>query len=100
MTNATNAFGDKTVLVTGANSGIGRATAIHLASVGHHVVGTVRSLDKAEKLKAMSANAGVQVDLVVADVADDASVTAGFEEIFGGRSRAPAALGRVLGRRH
>jgi NAD(P)-dependent dehydrogenase (short-subunit alcohol dehydrogenase family) len=30
----------------------------------------------------MAEAAGVEVDLVVADVADDASVTAGFEEIF------------------
>lgn len=69
-------------VVTGANSGIGRATSIHLASVGHHVVGTVRSLDKAEKLNAMAAAAGVDVDLVVADVADDASVAQGFAEIL------------------
>ena len=37
-------------VVTGANSGIGRATAIHLAAQGHVVFGTVRSLDKAGKL--------------------------------------------------
>jgi len=69
-------------VVTGANSGIGRATSIHLASVGHHVIGTVRALDRAEKLNAMAADAGVAVDLVVADVADDASVARGFAEIF------------------
>ena len=42
-------------VVTGANSGIGRATAIHLAAQGHVVYGTVRSRDKAGKLLAMAA---------------------------------------------
>lgn len=69
-------------VVTGANSGIGRATAIHLASVGHRVIGTVRSIDKATKLNTMAAEAGVEVELVVADVASDESVAAGFAEIF------------------
>jgi NAD(P)-dependent dehydrogenase (short-subunit alcohol dehydrogenase family) len=66
---------------TGANSGIGRATAVYLAGRGHQVLGTVRSLDKTEKLNAMAKQAGVEVRLVVMDVADDDSVSRGFEEI-------------------
>ena len=69
-------------VVTGANSGIGRATAIHLASQGHKVFGTVRSRDKAGKLQAMSAEAGVEINLVELDVADDESVRNGFAEIL------------------
>ena len=69
-------------VVTGANSGIGRATAIHLASVGHTVFGTVRSTTKATKLEAMAEAAGVSVALVELDVADDDSVRAGFDEIL------------------
>jgi len=69
-------------VVTGANSGIGRATAIHLAAQGHVVFGTVRSLDKAGKLNAMAADAGVEVNLVELDVADDESVRAGFAQIL------------------
>ena len=69
-------------VVTGANSGIGRATAIHLASQGHEVFGTVRSRDKAGKLQAMSAEAGVEINLVELDVADDESVRHGFAEIL------------------
>ena len=68
-------------VVTGANSGIGRATAIHLASVGHRVIGTVRSTSRAEKLRRMSADAGVEVELVELDVADDESVRSGFAAI-------------------
>jgi NAD(P)-dependent dehydrogenase (short-subunit alcohol dehydrogenase family) len=70
-------------VVTGANSGIGRATAIHLAQQGHAVYGTVRSVEKAAKLQAMSAEAGVEVNLVELDVADDESVRTGFARILG-----------------
>ncbi len=69
-------------VVTGANSGIGRATAIHLAKQGHRVIGTVRSLDKAEKVRNMAANADVSVELFELDVADDESVRAGFGRIL------------------
>jgi NAD(P)-dependent dehydrogenase (short-subunit alcohol dehydrogenase family) len=75
-------------VVTGANSGIGRAIAIHLAAQGHAVFGTVRSVDKAGKLQAMAADSGVEVSLVELDVADDASVHDGFARIMeetGGR---------------
>jgi NAD(P)-dependent dehydrogenase (short-subunit alcohol dehydrogenase family) len=69
-------------VVTGANSGIGRATAIHLAACGHEVYGTVRSRDRATKLVAMSAERDVEVRLVELDVADDTSVRRGFHEIL------------------
>jgi len=69
-------------VVTGANSGIGRATAIHLAKQGHQVFGTLRSLDKAAKLNAMADQAGVKLQLAVVDVADDESVRSGFREIL------------------
>jgi len=75
-------------VVTGANSGIGRATAIHLAAQGHRVFGTVRSRDKAGKLLAMAQAAGVELELVELDIADDESVRTGFAEILaatGGR---------------
>ena len=69
-------------VVTGANSGIGRATAIHLASTGSRVFGTVRSVGKADKLRAMAADAGVGIELVELDIADDASVAEGFAQIL------------------
>jgi NAD(P)-dependent dehydrogenase (short-subunit alcohol dehydrogenase family) len=74
-------------VVTGANSGIGRATAIHLAGQGHEVYGTVRATAKAEKLAAMADQAGVEVHVVELDVADDDSVRAGFEQILGAAGR-------------
>ncbi len=69
-------------VVTGVNSGIGRATALHLASKGLRVVGTVRAVAKAAKLQAMAAEAGVAVELVELDVADDDSVARGFATII------------------
>jgi NAD(P)-dependent dehydrogenase (short-subunit alcohol dehydrogenase family) len=69
-------------VVTGANSGIGRATAIHFAAKGYSVVGSVRDRGRATKLATMSAERGVDVDLVELDVADDESVRRGFAEIL------------------
>src|SRR4051812_38670904 len=70
-------------VVTGANSGIGRATAIPLAVSGYEVYGTVRDPERAVKLRAMAAERGAEVREVVLDVADDESTRAGFEEILG-----------------
>lgn len=53
------------VLLTGANSGIGLASALELARRGHEVTGTVRSDEKAELLAAEAARAGVSVRPVV-----------------------------------
>ncbi len=69
-------------VVTGANSGIGRATAIHLAAQGNTVFGTVRSTSKATKLQAMATDAGVTIQLVELDIADDDSVSRGFAQIL------------------
>lgn len=65
---------DDVAVVTGANSGIGRATAVHLALQGYRVFGTVRRLESAAKLNAMAEERGTHVDLLQMDVADDASV--------------------------
>src|SRR5437588_6451406 len=69
-------------VVTGANSGIGRATAIHLAMQGHDVYGTVRDVGRADTLLSMAAKAGVEVHLVQLDIADDDSVRDGLTEVL------------------
>jgi NAD(P)-dependent dehydrogenase (short-subunit alcohol dehydrogenase family) len=69
-------------VVTGANSGIGRATALHLASIGHEVYGTVRSAAKADKLMGMAKAQGVEMNLVELDIADDQSVKTGMADIL------------------
>jgi NAD(P)-dependent dehydrogenase (short-subunit alcohol dehydrogenase family) len=62
--------GDRTALVTGANSGIGLATTLELAMRGLHAVGTVRSPAKARAVHAAARKAGVDVDTVILDVTD------------------------------
>jgi len=76
--------GAPTAVVTGANSGIGRATTLAFAQAGYHVFGTVRGLAKADKLlaKATSLNLADRITLVEMDVADSASVTKGFAQIY------------------
>jgi 3alpha(or 20beta)-hydroxysteroid dehydrogenase len=71
-------------VVTGANSGIGRATAIHFAAQGYRAIGTVRDRQRATKLGTMAAERGVEVELVELDVADDESVRRGFEQLLAG----------------
>ncbi|WP_343636340.1 oxidoreductase [Fluviicola sp.] len=59
----------KTVLITGASAGIGKATAIHLAQNGYKVYGAARRLEKMDELK------GFGIIPLSLDVTDDASIT-------------------------
>ena len=69
------------VVITGANSGIGLATALELAGHGYDVIGTVRSEAKGETLRAAAADKGLTVRYVVCDVADAASAEQAFTEV-------------------
>ncbi|WP_349898148.1 SDR family NAD(P)-dependent oxidoreductase [Parafrigoribacterium soli] len=64
-------FSNKTVIVTGAGSGIGRATAVRLAAEGAHVVAT----DVVEaRLAALATELGAGVTTVAGDIADSAVI--------------------------
>lgn len=71
----------RSVVVTGANSGIGLATAVELARAGYDVIGTARTADKAERLHEAAREKGTQVRTVLLDVADEASTREGFAEV-------------------
>ena len=73
----------QSVVVTGANSGIGRSTALLLASNGYKVFATMRSLSRGEKLRSLAAKLQLDITEVELDVADDDSVREGFTEILG-----------------
>jgi NAD(P)-dependent dehydrogenase (short-subunit alcohol dehydrogenase family) len=78
---------EKTVVVTGGNSGIGFETAVALGQMGARVVITARSASRGEaardKIAERIGGAGAgSVELVVFDLADLSSVRAGAEEIL------------------
>ena len=76
MTNPrTGSMAGKTVLVTGATSGIGRATAAGLAAMGARVAITGRDRERAERAAGEIGTAtGARVDVFVADLASQAEV--------------------------
>lgn len=63
----------KSVLVTGASSGLGRAAAVHLSALGYRVFAGVRSTNSADELSALPATDGELIPVQL-DVTDSASI--------------------------
>ena len=63
------AFAGKTVLITGASEGIGRALALTLAAEGADLVLAARSMARLQEAAAACAALGAQVEVVPTDVA-------------------------------
>lgn len=70
------------ILVTGASTGIGQTTSLHLASNGHRVFAGVRSPDTANELKERIAAQDSSVELIQLDVTDQASVDSAVQQIM------------------
>ncbi len=68
----------KIVLITGATAGIGRTTALHLASRGHHVIATGR---KSAELARLKAEATGHLDTLLLDVTSLASITSAVSAV-------------------
>ena len=67
---------ERPVLVTGASSGIGRASAEALAALGHPVVVGARRADRLDELVATIRDAGGEATACAVDVTDADSVSA------------------------
>lgn len=63
----------RTVVITGASTGIGHATALHLSAMGFQVFAGVRRAEDGEALKRKASR---KLTPVILDVTDDASITA------------------------
>jgi NADP-dependent 3-hydroxy acid dehydrogenase YdfG len=68
----------KTILITGASSGIGRATAVRLAEGGHTVFAAARRVERLEQLARETSGTVIPIEL---DVRDPASVRAAVETV-------------------
>src|SRR6476659_11132180 len=88
----------KTVLITGATSGIGRATAVGLARMGAHLAITgrdhVRTEDAAREIRAAGDG---QVDVFIADLSSQSEVRRLAEEVLHGHSRIDVLINNVGG---
>ena len=82
----------RTVLVTGASSGIGLATAIAAARAGFTPIGTVRRPDGDLALREAAEKAGVCVDVVSLELTDPASIEACVRSVVALHGRLDAVV--------
>ncbi len=72
---------ERRALITGASSGIGKATALAFANVGIDVALVSRSQDKLEAIATAAREAGVKAKAYVLDLAEISQVKAGMSAI-------------------
>src|SRR5215213_3170700 len=88
----------RTVLVTGATAGIGKATALGLATMGAHLAITGRDASRTEDAaREIRAASGGQVDVFVADLSTQAEVRRLAQQILQTLSRIDVLINNVGG---
>ena len=88
---------DQLAVVTGAASGIGRATAHALAALGAHVVVADIDRDGGEKTVAALREHGARGEFLPIDMTDPASIAAFADALHARRLAAAVDLDRALG---
>src|SRR6056297_3962150 len=68
------------ILITGSNSGFGKLASLTLARQGHHVIATMRSLDKRAALLDEAAAEGLDIEARQLDVCDPGSIAAALAD--------------------
>lgn len=66
----------KTIVITGASSGIGKATTKYFASKEWQVIATMRNVEKEKELNLLE-----NVDLITLDVTDSKSIDLAYQSI-------------------
>ncbi|WP_026469938.1 SDR family oxidoreductase [Alkanindiges illinoisensis] len=77
-----DAFLDKVIMVTGGGSGIGRATAHELASLGAQVIITGRKVEKLDSVVAEITEDGGKAIGLICDIRDEAQVKDTFAKVI------------------
>src|SRR5262245_18614420 len=79
-------------LITGSSSGIGMATALHLAARGHKVYATMQRLDLGQALLAEASRRQLSIKTLALDVDDEHSVRAAVAEVLQREGRIDVAI--------
>ena len=79
--------GMATALVTGTSTGIGYATAIHLARNGYKTYATMRNLDKGAPLREVAESESLPLELLALDVTDETSMSNGVAKVLAADGR-------------
>ena len=82
-----NLFAGQTILVTGGGSGIGRATAIELATLAAHVVLVGRTLEKLTAVQQEISQMGGEASTFTCNIRNEEQVQALFTEVLAARGR-------------
>jgi NAD(P)-dependent dehydrogenase (short-subunit alcohol dehydrogenase family) len=81
-----------TILVTGASTGIGQETALHMARKGHRVFAGVRTPDSAVELREKTTSENLPLEIIQLDITKDDSVDQAIATIMSSAGRIDALV--------